>query len=105
MSNKIKKYYKDNLIAHISTDDYNDIYNNSISDSDVFWSKIAERISWDKRWNRVSDVDYTKAHIRWFEGGKLNACYNCLDRHVEKGDGDKIALIWEGNDPSEDKKY
>ena len=73
MSTEIKKYYKDHLIAHISTDDdYNDTYNNSISDSDLFWSKIAERISWNKRWDRVSDVDYTKAHIRWFEGGELS---------------------------------
>ena len=106
MSTKIKKYYKDHRIAHIPTeDDYDDAYNNSISDSDLFWSRIAERISWNKRWDRVSDVDFTKAHIRWFEGGKLNACYNCLDRHVEEGHGDRIALIWEGNDPSEDKKY
>ena len=106
MNTKIKKYYKDQLIAHIATDDdYSDMYNNSISDPDLFWSEIAERISWIKRWDRVSDVDYTKAHIRWFEGGELNACYNCLDRHVEQGYGDRIALIWEGNDPSEDKKY
>ena len=106
MSTEIKRYYKDQSIAHISTDeDYSDMYNNSISDPDLFWSKIAERISWSKKWDRVSDVDYTKAHIRWFEGGELNACYNCLDRHVEDGHGDRIALIWEGNDPSEDKKY
>lgn len=46
-----------------------------------------------------------KAQIKWFEGGTLNACYNCLDRHVEAGHGDETAVIWEGNDPSEDKTY
>ena len=54
---------------------------------------------------KVSSVDYERADIKWFEGAKLNVSYNCLDRHVQNGQGDKVALIWEGNDPDEDKKY
>jgi acetyl-CoA synthetase len=51
----------------------------------------------------VREYDFVKADIKWFDGGKLNASYNCLDRHVESGHGDAVALIWEGNNPAEDK--
>jgi len=85
--------------------DYKKQYQESIKNTDVFWSKIAERIHWYKKWNTVSNVDYKTASIKWFEEGELNACYNCLDRHIESGKGDETALIWEGNNPNEDKKY
>ena len=88
-----------------SMEQYHEVYKRSIDDNDTFWSEIAERITWIKKWDRVSDVDFTNAHIRWFEGGKLNVSYNCLDRHVEAGNGDRTALIWEGNDPNEDKAF
>lgn len=88
-----------------SMEQYHEVYKRSIDDNDIFWSEIAERITWIKKWDRVSDVDFTNAHIRWFEGGKLNVSYNCLDRHVEAGNGDRTALIWEGNDPNEDKAF
>ena len=102
----IKKSYKDTEKAFISNkNEYQRIYNKSIENPDEFWTETAERISWFKKWDKVSDVDYSKAHIQWFEGGKLNACYNCLDRHVENGKGDDIALIWEGNNPLDDKKF
>ena len=98
--------YKDQTKAYIqSNEEYDNIYSESIKDSDMFWDRIADRITWYRKWNKTSDVDFTKAKIRWFEGGKLNASYNCLDRHIEEGHGDKIALIWEGNNPDEDKKY
>ena len=98
--------YKDSKIAKVKNElEYNDIYNSSIDNSDIFWAEIAERVLWDKKWDKVSSVDYERANIKWFEGAKLNVSYNCLDRHVLNGDGDKIALIWEGNDPDEDKKY
>ena len=71
----------------------------------IFWSEIAERVSWYKKWDKVSSIDYEKANIKWFEGAKLNISYNCLDRHIQNGDGNKIALIWEGNDPNQDKSY
>ena len=106
MSKIIKPNYKDQSRAHVNTNKFYDtLYSDSISNPDKFWNKIANRISWTKKWTKVSDVDFSKAHIRWFEGGKLNVSYNCLDRHIENGFGDEVALIWEGNDPSEDKRY
>ena len=92
--------------SHInSLDQYKKIYKESISNPDEFWSSIAERVHWYKKWEKVSDVDYKKAKINWFINGKLNVSYNCLDRHVNNGNGDKTAIIWEGNNPSEDKNY
>jgi len=92
--------------SHInSLDQYKKIYKESISNPDEFWASIAERVHWYKKWEKVSDVDYKKAKINWFINGKLNVSYNCLDRHVNNGNGDKTAIIWEGNNPSEDKKY
>ena len=98
--------YKDSKIAKVKNElEYTEIYNSSIDNPDTFWSEIAERISWYKKWDKVSSVDYERVNINWFEGAKLNVSYNCLDRHVQNGQGDKIALIWEGNNPNEDKKY
>ena len=78
----IEPKYTNSANAHIKIGDYEDLYNESINNTDEFWAKIADRISWDKKWDKISDVDYSSAHIKWFEGGKLNACYNCIDRHV-----------------------
>ena len=81
---------------------YKAMYEQSISDPAGFWSEQAVKfLSWDKPWDTVLDWDYSKGHIRWFEGGKLNACYNCVDRHLETR-GDQTALIWEGDDPADD---
>ena len=92
--------------SHInSLDQYKKVYKESILKPDEFWASIAERVDWYKKWDRVSDVDYKKAKINWFINGKLNVSYNCLDRHVNDGNGDKTAIIWEGNNPSKDKKY
>ena len=92
--------------SHInSLDQYKKVYKESILKPDEFWASIAERVHWYKKWEKVSDVDYKKAKINWFINGKLNVSYNCLDRHVNDGNGDKTAIIWEGNNPSEDKKY
>ena len=95
----IKKSHVDSL------EKYEKIYHDSVSNPDEFWGTIADRLEWYKKWDSVSDVDYKKADIKWFLNGKLNVSYNCLDRHVEEGNGDKTAIIWEGNDPAEDKKY
>ena len=80
-------------------------YAESIQDPEAFWAKIAERLTWYQKWDTVRNYDFVNADIKWFEGGTLNACYNCLDRHVEAGHGDATAIIWEGNDPSEDKTF
>ncbi len=86
-------------------DQYRKLYDRSIQDPEGFWGEIAERITWTKKWDTVRNFDFVKADIKWFEGGKLNVAYNCLDRHVEAGHGDQTALIWEGNNPEEDKKF
>jgi acetyl-CoA synthetase len=86
-----------------SLDQYHALYAESIKDPDAFWAQQAERISWMKRWDKVSDWDYHKVDIKWYLGGRLNACYNCVDRHVENGYGDRVALLWEGNDPGESR--
>ena len=92
--------------AHVdSLEAYQTQYTESIQDSEAFWSTIAERLTWYQKWHTVRDYDFVDAEIKWFEGGTLNACYNCLDRHVEAGHGDATAIIWEGNDPSEDKTF
>ncbi|OGW27744.1 MAG: propionyl-CoA synthetase [Nitrospirae bacterium GWC2_57_13] len=73
---------------------YNDIFQKSISDPQGFWGKAAEAISWHKKWDKVLD-DSNQPFYRWFAGGELNTCYNALDRHVESGRADQIALIYD----------
>ena len=75
------------------------------SDPEAYWSEVATRIDWIKPFTKVKDVSYDASdlHIKWFEDGVLNACVNCLDRHLPERAND-IAIIWEGDDPSQDKK-
>lgn len=90
--------------AHINTATYEDMYQHSITDPKSFWAEQADTfVSWFKPWDKVLDWDYNKGDIRWFEGGKLNVTYNCIDRHLESR-GNQVAIIWEGDDPSVDKK-
>ena len=89
--------------AHIDAKKYQEMYERSINDSDAFWGEQAEEfLSWSSKWDKVQDWDYNDVNINWFVGGKLNVSYNCLDRHLEKR-GDQVAVIWEGDDPQEDK--
>jgi len=100
-----KPNYRDAEKAHIpNMNAYQEMYDKSVKDPDGFWAKQAERLDWMKKWDTVSNNDFTKAKISWFEGGKLNVSYNCLDRHIEAGFGNQTALIWEGNDPHTDKE-
>jgi acetyl-CoA synthetase len=85
--------------AHISEEKYQEMYAQSISDPDTFWAEQAkEFLTWFQPWNKVQDGNFNEGNIRWFEGGKINVSYNCLDRHLETR-GDKVAIIWEGDDP------
>ena len=88
-----------------SLDQYRDLYEKSMSDPDTFWSTVADRITWYKKWGNVREFDFVKGNIKWFDGAKLNVSYNCLDRHVEAGHGDQTAIIWEGNNPEEDQAF
>ncbi|MBF0358306.1 MAG: acetate--CoA ligase [Magnetococcales bacterium] len=86
--------------AFIDEDKYQEWYKQSISDPDTFWSNRAkELVDWFEPFGKVRDYDFSKGHIRWFEGGKTNVSYNCIDRHLETR-GDQVAIIFEGDDPS-----
>ncbi len=92
--------------AHIpSLDLYDEIYKRSIDDPENFWAETAQRIHWIKPWDTVRNFDFVQGRIEWFSGGKLNACYNCIDRHIENGHGNETAIIWEGNDPNQSRKF
>ena len=92
-------------VAHINNEQYLEMYQKSISDPDEFWAEQADKfLIWFKRWDKVQSCDFGKnVDIKWFEGAKLNVSYNCLDRHLETR-GDQIAIIWEGDDPEEDRQ-
>ncbi|MCK6485583.1 MAG: propionyl-CoA synthetase [Phycisphaerae bacterium] len=73
---------------------YHDVFRRSLSDPEGFWAEAAESVHWFRRWNRVLDRSHALFY-RWFEGGVLNTCYNCLDRHVDAGRGEQAALIYD----------
>ncbi|TAM46530.1 MAG: acetate--CoA ligase [Gammaproteobacteria bacterium] len=92
--------------AWIDGKKYQEMYTRSVSDPDGFWAEQAkEFVTWSRPWTQVSDWSYdaNNLHIKWFIGGKLNVAYNCLDRHLAKR-GNQTAIIWEGDDPREDRK-
>ncbi len=87
-----------------SMDEYREMYDRSLKDPEGFWAEQAEIIDWFKKWDKVLDYDFKEGKIQWFIGGKTNAAYNCLDRHL-KDKADKTALIWVGNEPGEERKF
>lgn len=87
-------------VGHNSLDNYQSLRENAKQDSNSYWQSVANRIDWFDKWTTVNNTDYSKAHIEWFSNGKLNASYNCIDRHIENGLGEKTALIWQSNDPT-----
>ncbi len=72
------------------------VYERAAHDTDAFWAEQAERLTWFEKWHTVLQWDDERKSARWFDGGTLNASYNCLDRHVEAGHGDQVAYHWEG---------
>jgi acetyl-CoA synthetase len=91
--------------AHVNAEQYAQMYAQSVNDPEGFWAEQAENyLTWFKKWDKVLDWSFKDdAFIRWFEGGKLNVAYNCLDRHLDTR-GNQVALIWEGDSPNEDRK-
>ncbi|MGB0404502.1 MAG: acetate--CoA ligase [Salibacteraceae bacterium] len=83
-----------------SFEHYKSLYKQSTDNPDEFWGKVAESFRWRKKWDTVCEWDFKEPKIKWFEGGELNITENCLDRHLDKR-GNKIALVWEPNDPKE----
>jgi acetyl-CoA synthetase len=93
-----------------SLEEYRALHRRSIEDPEGFWGEEARRLAWFEPWRRV--LSWEPPDARWFEGGQLNACYNCVDRHVQAGHGEDTALIWEGeplgprtSHPSRDSRY
>ncbi len=90
---------KSNKTPLIDKEKYENMYVDSINDSDKFWAEQASIfLNWDKSWTQVSNVDYTRGQIEWFKGGRLNVAYNCIDRHLPQR-ANQTAIIWEGDDP------
>ena len=87
--------------AWIDDEKYRAMYAASLADPDAFWAEQARaHVSWISPWYRTSDCDLVEGRIRWFEGGVLNVCANCVDRHVATR-GNQPAIVWEGDDPAE----
>ena len=84
---------------------YHEMYAESLRDPDAFWGEHGKRIDWISPYTKVKNTLYSKedVSIKWYEDGTLNACVNCIDRHLEAR-GDDIAIIWEGDEPDQDAK-
>lgn len=92
---------KDNFVedSFINQDQYLELYKQSVENPEKFWAQQAERISWYKKWQKVKEVSFkSPVSIKWFLGAELNACYNCVDRHLPDR-ANKVALIWEADHP------
>ena len=81
-------------------DEYQEQYKKSVDDPSAFWDSIADHFLWTKRWDKTFESDFSKPNVKWFTNAKLNITENCLDRHL-KDRGNKLAIIWEPNDPKE----
>ncbi|MBO6948093.1 MAG: acetate--CoA ligase [Rhodospirillales bacterium] len=90
--------------AHVDKAKYEEMYKASIDDNEGFWAEHGKRIDWIKPYTKVKDVNFNApgVSIKWFYDGTLNASVNCLDRHLEKR-GDQTAIIWEGDEPTDDE--
>ncbi len=103
--NKIYDVLQKNAASsHSKVQSYRSMYQDSIDNPEAFWAEQAKLfLDWIEPWDAVMNYDYQTGHIRWFEGGTLNVSVNCIDRHLESR-GDQVAIIWEGDDPSQDNK-
>ena len=88
--------------ALIDNETYQAMYTESISDPEGFWDKHGKRIGWIKPYTKIKNTRYSKedVSIKWYEDGTLNACWNCVDRHLDDH-GDQTAIIWEGDEPDQ----
>ncbi|MEL7296971.1 MAG: acetate--CoA ligase [Pseudomonadota bacterium] len=98
----VNDYYKTN--GNVDAAGYEARYQQSIDDNEAYWAEQAGILDWAKPFTKVKDVSYDKddLHIRWYEDGELNVCYNCVDRHLADK-RDDTAIIWEGDDPATDE--
>jgi|TARA_Y100000310_G_scaffold269721_1_gene283111 acetyl-CoA synthetase len=90
--------------AHLTSEQYAEWYAASIDSPDEFWAaRATDFLNWNKPWTKVRASDFSKGEVAWFLGAELNACSNCVDRHLQSK-GDQVAIIWEGDDPTIEKK-
>ena len=91
--------------SDIVFEQYKELHRQSIEDPKSFWGKAAkEHVDWFRPFDKVLDGGFEHGDVRWFEGGKLNLSYNALDRHVNSAQANDIALIWEGDEPTDVRK-
>ncbi|MGQ9645940.1 MAG: acetate--CoA ligase [Thermodesulfobacteriota bacterium] len=95
---RLKAYIK-------SLEEYQKIYERSTNDLEGFWGECAEQLDWYKKWDKVLEWDFIRPEVKWFLGGKLNASYNCLDRHLNSWRSNKVALIWQGEPLEENRIF
>ncbi len=88
-----------------SRTEYEKMWKESVENPETFWGGIANELFWFKKWDKVNQENFAKADIKWFLGGKTNISYNCLDYQVEKGKGDKVAILFQGEPDEDVKKY
>jgi acetyl-CoA synthetase len=87
--------------SHVnSMEEYQRLYRSSMENPEAFWAKEAETLTWFKKWHTVFDHDYENVDFGWYLGGRLNACYNCVDRHLAEH-GDRVAIIWAKDEPGQ----
>ena len=85
--------------AHInSVEEYQRLYRLSLDNPEWFWAEQAQAIDWFHPWQTVFDADYDEVDFAWYSGGRLNACFNCVDRHLKER-GNQTAIIWAGDEP------
>ena len=90
--------------SNISETEFNKLYKQSLENPEEFWADQADLyLDWDEQWTKVKENDIERGQIIWFKDGKLNASVNCIDRHLPEN-GNKVAFIWEGDDPNDSKK-
>ncbi|MDO9529952.1 MAG: acetate--CoA ligase [Syntrophales bacterium] len=88
--------------AHVkSREEYEKMWKQSIEDPETFWGNLAKNLSWFEPWQKVNREDFSKGEVEWFIGAKTNISYNCLDYQIEKGKGDKVAILFQG-EPEDD---
>ena len=97
----VNDYFRNHAL--VDEAEYLEMYRRSVEDSEAFWAEQASIVDWSKPFSTVKDVSFSRDdfHVRWFADGELNVCYNCVDRHLDER-GDETAIIWEGDDPSND---
>ncbi|MFO0596664.1 MAG: acetate--CoA ligase [Myxococcaceae bacterium] len=94
----VKAHIRDR--AHLkSMEEYERRYRLSLDNPEWFWGEEAKSLEWFHPYHRVFDADYDAVDFSWFSGGRLNACYNCVDRHVDAGNGEQLAIIWAADEP------